>query len=130
MLDQAPLHDEADGDHDRDREQDRERHRPVHDGRARALAEPVLDVVDVHHHRIAEEVGSGGIDHRVARGEDAAEGDGAERAQHEERAVGEVDHAKRAEDQRQAEGDERIGAALVEAVQDLEDEAVHRSPSG
>ncbi len=40
--------------------------------------------------------------------------------------MGEVDHAERAEDQRQPERDQRVGAALVEPVQDLEEDRVHR----
>ena len=44
------------------------------------------------------------------------EGDGAEGAQHEEGAVREVDDSERAKDQRQAQGNEGVGAAFVQTV--------------
>jgi hypothetical protein len=48
--------------------------------------------------------------------QDALQGDGAEGPDHEQRAVGEVDHAQRAEDQRQAQSDQGICRSLVQAV--------------
>ena len=62
-------------------------------------------------------------------GQELLKGDGAERAEHEQRAVGEVDDAERPEDQRQAERDQGVGAALVEAVQQLKNDRVqHEHP--
>jgi hypothetical protein len=78
-------------------------------------------------HRIAEEVLSRLIDHDVGERQDPGERDGTECADHEQRAVGEVDHAQSAKDQCQAQGNQRIGAALVQTVQNLQDDGVHRS---
>ncbi len=50
--------------------------------------------------------------------------DGAEGAEHEQRAMSEVDDAKRAEDKRQAESNERVGPAFVETVEKLENNRV------
>jgi len=55
--------------------------------------------------------------------------DGAECANHEQRAVGKVDHAQRPKDQCQAKGDQRICRALVESVQNLKEDRVHVSNS-
>ena len=48
--------------------------------------------------------------------------------QHEQRAVREVDHAQRAEDERQAQRDQRVGGALLQAVEQLQDERAHLLP--
>ncbi len=61
----------------------------------------------------------------MAQRHQAADRDGDEGAEHEERPVSEVHHPERAEDQRQSERDQRIGAALVEPVEDLEEDGVH-----
>ena len=78
---------------------------------------------------VPQAVGLGGIDRDGLERDEVAEGDGAEGAQHEQRAVGEVDDAERAEDQRQAERDQRVGAALVEAVEQLREDRVHGPPA-
>src|SRR3546814_1232385 len=52
--------------------------------------------------------------------------DGAKSAQHEKGAVGEVDDAEGAEDESEPEGDQRVGAALVEAVENLQYYGIHR----
>jgi len=63
--------------------------------------------------------------------EQALHDDGAEGAHHEERAMREVHDAERAEDDREPQRDERVGAPLVEPVQDLQEYRVHRPvPSG
>ena len=67
-----------------------------------------------------------GIDDDAFEIEQLVEGDGAEGAQHEQRAMREVHHAERSEDQGQAQRDQRIGAALVEPVQYLQQYGVHR----
>ena len=66
----------------------------------------------------------------VLEREEALQRHGAEGAEHEQRAMGEVDDAERAEDQRQAQRDQRIGRALVEPVQQLEEDGVHRYRPG
>src|SRR5690606_7239621 len=57
--------------------------------------------------------------------DEVAERDGTEAAQHEEGAMREVDHAERAEHQGEAEGDQRVSAALVQPVEQLGQERVH-----
>ena len=59
--------------------------------------------------------------------EELAERHSAEGAEHEQRAMGEIDDAERAEHERQAERDQRIGGALVEPVEELQkDDFEHR----
>ncbi len=125
VLDQPALHHEADGDHDGDGEQDRQRHRPVDHHIPGRLSEPVIDIGNIDLHGIAEEILARLIDDLVAQGQKLGECDRTERADHEEGAVGEVDHTQRAEDQRQTEGDQRIGRPLVEAVENLKEKCVH-----
>ena len=105
-------------------EDDRQRHRIV-DERLAGVAEPglqvglVLEGVEEGHVRVLD---------LGRQGQDLLKGDGAEGAEHEQRAMGEVDHAQRAEDQGQAERDQRVGAALVEPVQDLKNDRVKHEP--
>ena len=66
-----------------------------------------------------------GIENDAFQIEQLVEGDGAEGAQHEQRAMGEVDDAERSEDQREPQRDQRIGAALVQPVQYLQQYRVH-----
>ncbi len=57
VLDQAALHDDADGDHDRNREQDGQRHRPVDDRGPCGLAKHIIDIRYLDLRGIAQEVG-------------------------------------------------------------------------
>ena len=69
--------------------------------------------------------GLGGVDRDGFERDQVAEGDGAEGAEHEQRAMREVDDAEGAEHQCQPERDQRVGAALVEAVEKLREYGVH-----
>ncbi len=65
----------------------------------------------------------------VSMRDQLAERHRAEGAEHEQRAMGEVDDAQRAENQGQAQGDQRIGPAFVQAVEKLCEDGVHE-PTG
>ena len=125
VLDEAAFHDEANRQHHGDREEDRQRHGPVHDGGSYLGAEPCLDIGRLDFQGVAEEVLLRLRERDTAERQDALQRNGAEGADHEKRAMGEVDHPQRAEDQGQTEGDQRIGRALVEAVQKLKKDCVH-----
>ena len=108
VFDQATLHDHTNGDHHRNGKQDGERYGPVNDRVAGAFAEDVIDVGNIDLQGFAQKVGSGFVDDSVAECQDAVQRHGAECTDHEERAVGEVNNAKCAEDQRQTQCDQRI----------------------
>ena len=116
MLDQSALHDEADGHHDRDRKEDRQWHRPVDDRTTELWAEPAFHIRGFHFQRVAEKVGLVGIHGLVAEAEDLLQRHRAEGPDHEQRPMGEVHDTKSAEDECQAQCDQRIGRALVEPV--------------
>mmetsp|Transcript_23278 Transcript_23278/g.40216 ORF Transcript_23278/g.40216 Transcript_23278/m.40216 type:complete len:543 (-) Transcript_23278:1165-2793(-) len=127
VFDQAAFHQDTDADHDRDRKEDRKRHRPVDNCVPGRLSEPVINIWHIHLERVAEEVGLRVVNHRVADRDNPAQGDRAERSDHEQGAVRKVDHAERAKNERKTERDQRIGRALVESVEDLKDDCFHRS---
>ena len=65
----------------------------------------------------------------LVKAEKCLERDRAESAQHEQRPMREIDDAQRAENERQAKRDQRIGATLVQAVQKLKKNGIHGLPS-
>ena len=109
MLDDAAFHRHADGEHDRNGEQDGQRDRPVDQGFADPLAEPLLDIGYLDLERVAQEVLLGRIFRHIGQVEQPLQRDRAEGADHEQGAMGEIHDPERAEDQRQAERDQRIG---------------------
>mmetsp|Transcript_5235 Transcript_5235/g.5836 ORF Transcript_5235/g.5836 Transcript_5235/m.5836 type:complete len:130 (-) Transcript_5235:59-448(-) len=125
MFDEATFHDDADQDHHRDRKEDRQRNSPVDDRIAGRNAKDVMHIGHVYLQRVAEKVGLGFVDHRMAECQNARQGHSAESADHEQRAMGKVHNTKRAEDKCQTQRNQRIGRALVEPVQDLKDYSVH-----
>ena len=58
--------------------------------------------------------------HALGERQHPVQRDGAKRPEHEQRPVGEIHHPQRAEDERQPQGNQRVGAALVQAVQYLQ----------
>ena len=94
----------------------------------RVRSEPVGQVGNVDFQRVAEEVLPRFIHDLVAEAEQALQRHRAESADHEERAMREVHDTERAEDERQPESDQGVGAALVQTVQNLKDNGFHGSP--
>ena len=90
VLDQAAFHDEAEKHHDRNCEEDRQRHRPVDDGGACVMAEPGLDIGRLDLQRVAEKILLGRVERVEGQAQHALHDHGAEGAEHEHRAMGEV----------------------------------------
>src|SRR5690606_33555032 len=65
------------------------------------------------------------VDDDAFHGDDRAERHRAERAEHEQGAMREIDDAERPENEGQAERDERIGPALVQPVEQLSENRIH-----
>src|SRR5690606_165503 len=122
MADQAALERHAEQPHHRDREQDRQWNRVVDQALAE-VAEPDLQVRDL---LVRIEERDALVLHLPGDVEQLVQRDRAEGADHEQGAMREVHDAERAEDQREPEGDQRVGAALVEAVEQLQEDRFHR----
>jgi len=122
--DQTSLHRNADDQHDRDGGENRDRHGEIDQRRAK-VAQPGLDIRFPNFRRRSP----GGqvllIEGHRLQAQQGLDGDGTERAQHEQRAMGKVDDAQRAENDREAKGDQGVGAPLVQTIQDLQQNCVH-----
>ena len=124
VLDQAAFHRDPDQGHDYYGQRDRNWHGVIDYGVAGCVAEP--DFYVGNHFRRGRKAKArvlGG--HFLADLQDLVRRDRAEGAEHKQRAMGKVDHTQCAENQCQPQGDQRIGAALVETVENLKKNSVH-----
>ncbi len=127
MLDQATLHGDADREHHGNREQDRDRDGVV-DQESAKVSKPILNQRRADLDRLAPRGKFGGIDRNRFDRNQVSECHCAEAAQHEQGAVREVNNSERAENERQAECNERICAALIQPIEELGEKRFHGVP--
>jgi hypothetical protein len=122
--DQSTFHNHTNKQHDRNGDEDRQRHRIINHERA-DITEPLLNYGRADLKRCSPWSRFGWVELNDFVGQQLTDRDGAKCAEHEERAVREVDDAESPEYQRQTQSDQRIGTALVEPVQDLQQYGIH-----
>ena len=113
VADQAALHQNTQGQHQRYGQQNRQRHRKADDLQPE-VTPPDLQVGHIHHHLQAGDALVFDLGRQL---EQHLHADRAKPADHEQRAMGKVDHAQRAENECEPQGNQRVRAALVQAVE-------------
>src|SRR5690606_8069594 len=119
MLDDAAFHGNAHEEHHGNADEKRYGNRIVDEPGAE-VPEPCLYQRFANLHRLAPWRQLCRVDRDRFQRQEIAEGHGAERAKHEQGTVGEVHDPQRAEDERQAKGNQRVGAALVQPIKKLQ----------
>jgi hypothetical protein len=114
--DQTAFHGNAHKAHDHNRHQHRQGHGPVYEKGSSFRTKPVLDIGNINLERVTEKIFLCLADRLVGCEQQRSQRHRAERTEHEQGSVGEVDHTQGTENECQPERDERVGPTLVQSI--------------